>query len=236
MQSIESSSAYVQKCLLGLQDKKYKEFNAKLIPNVPPEKIIGVRTPVLRKFAAEFIEMPESRDFLKQLPHEYHEENSVHSFLIEKMKSYTDVITALDTFLPFVNNWAVCDSMKPKVFKKHLPELAEKIPDWLASGKTYAIRFGIGMLMTFFLDDSFEEKYLQMVCDVVSDEYYVNMMKAWYFATALAKQYDSALLYLTGRRLDVWTHNKTIQKAVESYRITGAQKEYLRTLKVLEGD
>lgn len=236
MENVDLILAQVQKQLFALQDKKFREFNSKLIPNVPSDVVIGVRTPVLRSFAAEFAKTPESRVFLTLLPHKYQEENSVHSFLIEKIKDYNETITALDEFLPYVDNWAVCDCMKPAVFKKHKSELIQKIPEWLASRHTYTVRFGLGMLMSFFLDDDFSEDYLQMAAAVVSDEYYVNMMKAWYFATALAKQYESAVVYIQQKKLDVWTHNKTIQKAVESFRITDAQKQYLRTLKIAAKD
>ena len=148
------------------------------------------------------------------------------------MKDYSQVIAALDAFLPYVDNWATCDLMSPKIFKKHLPELREQIQVWMASSHTYTIRFGIEMLMTFYLDEQFQPEYLDWVADVHSEEYYVNMMIAWYFATALAKQYDAALPYLQEHRLEPWTHNKAIQKAIESYRITDEQKAYLRSLKV----
>lgn len=221
----------IQRCLFELQDLKYREFHSSLMPTVSPDAVIGVRTPELRKFAKKFAKEPEAKDFLKELPHTYYEENNLHGFLIEGIKDYDACIRALDEFLPYVDNWATCDLMAPKVFKKHLPELLEKIKEWIASGRTYTIRFGIGMLMRFYLDDAFSPEYLEMVASVKSGEYYVNMMIAWYFATALAKQYERTVPYIEKNRLERWTHNKTIQKAVESYRITVGQKEYLKTLK-----
>lgn len=217
--------------LFSMQDKKYRDFHAKLIPTVNPEVIIGVRTPELRKYAKMLSKKPEMADFIQTLPHKYYEENNLHGFLIEGMKEYDAVITALDDFLPYVDNWATCDMMAPKVFKKHLPELIEKIKEWIASGHTYTKRFGMGMLMKYYFDEAFSLEYLDMVASVESDEYYVNMMIAWYFATALAKQYEATLPYIQKRILNKWTHNKVIQKAIESYRITPEQKEYLRKFK-----
>ena len=218
--------------LFELQDLSYRDFQCKLMPTVDPDTVIGVRTPELRKLAKSFSKEPEAEAFLRTLPHRYYEENNLHGFLIETMKDYSQVIAALDAFLPYVDNWATCDLMSPKIFKKHLPELREQIQVWMASSHTYTIRFGIEMLMTFYLDEQFQPEYLDWVADVHSEEYYVNMMIAWYFATALAKQYDAALPYLQEHRLEPWTHNKAIQKAIESYRITDEQKAYLRSLKV----
>ena len=229
MSNIEQT---VQARLFELQDPKYRDFQCKLMPTVDPDTVIGVRTPELRKFAKAFGKEAEAADYLKILPHRYYEENNLHGFLIEGMKDYGQVIAALDAFLPYVDNWATCDLMSPKIFKKHLPELREQIQVWMASSHTYTIRFGIEMLMTFYLDEQFQPEYLDWVADVHSEEYYVNMMIAWYFATALAKQYDAALPYLQEHRLEPWTHNKAIQKAIESYRITDEQKAYLRSLKV----
>lgn len=228
MSSIEDA---VKDRLYALQDAKYRDFQSKLMPTVSPETIIGVRTPDLRKFAKEFGKTPEAAEFLKILPHRYYEENNLHGFLIEQMKDYDACVAALDAFLPYVDNWATCDLMSPKVFGKHLPELLVKIREWLNSGLTYTVRFGIEMLMSFYLNENFKPEYLETVAAVKSQEYYVNMMIAWYFATALAKQYDATLPYIEQRRLDPWTHNKSIQKAVESYRITEEQKAYLRILK-----
>ena len=222
----------VQARLFALQDTEYRDFQCRLIPNVAPNTVIGVRTPVLRKFAKDFAKEPEAAEFLRILPHRYFEENNLHGFLIERMKDYDRVIAALDAFLPFVDNWATCDQLRPGVFAKRPPQLREQIQIWMASGHTYTVRFGIEMLMCLYLDDAFLQEYLDWIAAIRSDEYYVNMMTAWFFATALAKQYDAALPYIEERRLAPWTHNKAIQKAVESYRITDEQKAYLRSLKV----
>ena len=222
----------VQARLFALQDTEYRDFQCRLIPNVDPNTVIGVRTPELRKFAKDFAKEPEAAEFLRILPHRYFEENNLHGFLIERMKDYDRVIAALDAFLPFVDNWATCDQLRPGVFAKRPPQLREQIQIWMASGHTYTVRFGIEMLMCLYLDDAFLPEYLDWVAAIRSDEYYVNMMTAWFFATALAKQYDAALPYIEERRLAPWTHNKAIQKAVESYRIADAQKAYLRSLKV----
>lgn len=223
---------YVQERLFELQDLSYKEFHSKLMPTVEPERVIGVRMPDLRRFAKEFGKTDEAEEFLAHLPHRYYEENNLHGCLVSGMKDYGQCVEELDRFLPFVDNWATCDLISPKVFKKHLPELLCKIKEWIASEQTYVVRFGIGMLMSFYLDEAFDPAYPEMVSEVRSEEYYVNMMIAWYFATALAKQYDAALPFIEKRCLDRWTHNKAIQKAVESYRITDERKKYLRTLKI----
>ena len=199
---------------------------------MPPETVIGIRTPELRKFAKAYAKEPDAAEFLKILPHKYYDENNLHGFLIETMKDYSQVISALDAFLPYVDNWATCDLIRPNVFKKHLPELLEQIKIWMASGHTYTIRFGMEMLMAFYLDEHFQPEYLEWVAGIRSEEYYVNMMIAWFFATALAKQYGAALPFILQRRLDTWTHNKAIQKALESYRITDEQKKLLRCLKI----
>lgn len=217
--------------LFALQDLKYKEFHKRLIPTIDENTIIGVRIPALRTLVKDFSKTKEAEEFMKELPHMYYEENNVHAFLVEKIKSYDICIQELDRFLPFVDNWATCDSMAPKVLKKHLPELLDKIEEWMASDHTYTVRYGIGLLMKYYLDEAFDEKYLQMVADVYTEEYYINMMVAWYYATALAKQYEAALPYIEQQKLGVWIHNKTIQKAVESYRISPEQKSYLRTLR-----
>lgn len=227
-----SEKTKIQEMLFEVQDLEYREFHSKLMPTIDPETIIGVRTPVLRKLAKKVAKMPEAESFLKTLPHKYYEENNLHGFLLEEIKDYDACIKALDIFLPYVDNWATCDMMSPKVFKKHLPRLLDEIKRWIASGETYTIRFGIGMLMRFYLDEAFELTYPEMVAEVHSEEYYVNMMRAWYFATALAKQYEKVLPFIEDKRLDVWTHNKAIQKSVESNRITKEQKEYLKTQKV----
>ncbi len=222
----------VQRKLFELQDVEYQDFHARLMPTVEKEKIIGIRIPVLRKFAKEYAKSEDAGEFIKILPHDYYEENNLHGFLIEGIKDYEECIRALDIFLPYVDNWATCDIIAPKVFKKHLPELEHKIWEWMASGHTYTVRYGIGMLMRFYLDEAFQKEYLTRVTQVQSEEYYVKMMAAWYFATALAKQYETTLPFIEERRLEKWTHNKAIQKAIESSRITQEQKRYLRTLKI----
>ena len=221
----------IQDLLFSLQDEKYREFHTKLIPTIDPDKIIGVRTPVLRKQVKELAKRPDIHEYMMTLPHTYYEENNLHAFLIEQIKDYEECVRRLEEFLPYVDNWATCDSMTPKVLKKHKGELLEKISVWLASDHVYTIRFGIEMLMKSYLDEDFDERYLEWVAAVRSEEYYVNMMIAWYFATALAKQYEATLPYIVESRLADWTHNKAIQKAVESYRITPEQKVYLKSLK-----
>ncbi|MBE5936621.1 MAG: DNA alkylation repair protein [Lachnospiraceae bacterium] len=216
--------------LFDFQDKEYKSFHEKLIPTVNPDDIIGIRTPCLRKYAVKVAKLSNVSTFLSDLPHKYYEENNLHGFIIEQIKDYDECIKAIDEFLPYVNNWATCDSMRPVIFKKNKDILIKKIPEWIQSDKTYTIRFGIEMLMTYFLDDEFQPNYNDMVSAVKSEEYYVNMMIAWYFATALAKQYDSTIRILTDNVLDNWTHNKTIRKAIESRRIDDDKKVYLRTL------
>ena len=221
----------IRRELLSLQDEKYRQFQAKLMPTVDPEKMIGVRTPELRRYAKQLIKSGEASDFIKQLPHDYFDENQLHAFIISDIKEYDRCISEVKRFLPHVDNWATCDQLSPKVFKKHKAELLMEIKKWIKSKETYTIRFGIGMLMQHFLDEDFRPEYPKMVVDVKSDEYYVNMMRAWYFATALAKQYEQVLPYIENKVLDKWTHNKTIQKSVESYRISPKQKAYLKTLR-----
>ena len=221
----------IRKELFLLQDTEYRDFQSKLIPTADPQTFIGVRTPELRKLAKQLRDRADVGLFLNDLPHTYFDENQLHAFVISEFRDYTACLEAVERFLPFVNNWATCDQMSPKVFKKHRQELADPIRRWLASEKTYTVRFGIGMLMEHFLDDDFDPACLAAVAAIRSEEYYIRMMIAWYFATALAKQYDAALPYLAECRLDPWTHNKTIQKAIESYRIAPQTKAYLRTLK-----
>ena len=218
--------------LFRLQDAKYRDFLSKLIPTVPPERVIGIRTPALRAMAKQLGKREDIDAFLDELPHTYFDENQLHAFILSEMKDFAACLRAVNRFLPYVDNWATCDQLSPKVFRKHKPELLVSVRKWIASGETYTVRFGVGMLMEHFLDDDFDPAYLETVAAIRSEEYYVRMMIAWYFATALAKQYEAALPFLEGRRLDVWTHNKTIQKAVESYRITPEQKAFLRGLKV----
>ena len=221
--------------MAGLQDLKYREMQIQTIPTVRPESIIGVRTPELRRLAKEASQTEEISAFLNDLPHTYFEENQLHAFIISGMKDYTECLCALDRFLPYVDNWATCDQMSPRVFRKHRQELMKSIRKWISSPETYTIRFGIGMLMEHYLDEDFDRTCPEMVAGIRSDEYYVKMMIAWYFATALAKQYEAVLPFIENHRLDPWTHNKTIQKAVESFRITPEQKTYLKTLKMKKG-
>ena len=215
--------------LFKLQDKKYQKLQYRTIPNV--ENIIGVRTPELRKLAKELVKKNDYKSFLEELPHKYFDENQLHGFIISELKNYDECINYVNKFLPYVDNWATCDQMSPKVFKKNKDKLLKEIKVWIKSKETYTIRFGIGMLMQYFLDDNFKVEYLETVSKIRSDEYYVNMMIAWFFATSLAKQYKDTITYIEDNKLDIWTHNKTIQKAIESYRITDEQKEYLRSLK-----
>ena len=217
--------------LFALQDIEYKQFHSKLMPTINPDVIIGVRTPELRKLAKQLAKSTNVEKFLQELPHRYYEENNLHGFLIESIRDFDACIAALNKFLPYVDNWATCDMMAPKVLKKDLPKLYEWVKVWIASGETYTIRFGVNMLMKYFLDEAFLPEYPALVASIQSEEYYVKMVVAWYFATALAKQYDAVLPYIEEHRLDAWTHNKTIQKAVESYRISPEQKLYLKTLK-----
>nr|WP_296438151.1 DNA alkylation repair protein [uncultured Acetatifactor sp.] len=231
-QMIEQISDRIRAELWELQDQGYKDFHAKLIPTVAPETIIGVRTPQVRKLAKKWAKAPQIGEFLAQLPHKYYDENNVHAFIVEQFRDYGQCLEQTERFLPYIDNWATCDMMAPKVFARHTEELIEPIRRWISSTETYTIRFGIGMLMRFYLDEAFRPEYPEWVAEIRSEEYYVNMMRAWYFATALAKQYEAVLPFLEGKRLDAWTHNKAIQKARESNRVTAEQKEYLKGLKV----
>ena len=226
------SDAAVYEELYKLQDKKYRELQVKIIPNIDPDSIIGVRTPELKKYAKQLAADGKADDFLSDLPHKYFEENQLHSFIISGIKDYEKCMDELGRFLPYVDNWATCDQLSPKAFKKHKAELLDRIKTWIKSDKTYIIRFSIKMLMDHFLDEDYKTEYPKMVAKVRSDEYYVNMMSAWYFATALAKQYDTAVTFIEQKKLDKWTHNKAIRKSVESYRISPEKKEYLRSLKI----
>ena len=217
----------VQEQLFALQDLPYRDFTAKLMPTVNKERIIGIRTPALRKLSRALAK-EDMAPFMAALPHAYFEEDGLHAFLIEQIRDYDRCLRETERFLPYIDN---CDSLSPPVFKKHRKELLESIRRWLHSGETYTVRFGLGMLMTHFLDEDFEPEYLDWAAAVRSEEYYVNMMLAWYFATALAKQYEAALPYIEQRRLDRWTHNKAIQKARESYRVSEEQKAHLKTLR-----
>ena len=218
--------------LYRLRDEQYRDFQVKLIPTADPERMIGVRTPALRDYAKKLVKDPGIAAFLGELPHGYFDEDQLHAFILSEMKDYGRCLEEVERFLPYVDNWATCDQLSPKVFKKHRPELLSPIRTWIRSGKTYTVRFGVGMLMQHYLDDAFDDAYPELVAEIRSDEYYVNMMIAWYFATALAKQYDRVLPFLEERRLDPWTHNKAIRKAAESFRVPPERKEYLRSLKI----
>lgn len=220
----------IQAHLFAMQDEGYRAFQCRLMPTVDAKTVIGVRTPLLRKYAKTIANSSVAKTFLKALPHRYYEENNLHAFLIEEIKEFDTCVEALNTFLPYVDNWATCDSMNPKILGKHKPELLAVIENWLSSLDTYTVRFGIKLLMTWFLDADFSPAYLQKVAAVNSEEYYIKMMISWYFATALAKQYKVTLPYLEEHRLSPWIHAKTIQKATESYRLTKEQKLYLKTL------
>ena len=214
------------------QDIKYRDFQAPLFPNLDKETMIGVRTPTLKRLAKELFNSETANSFIETLPHRYFDENQLHAFLISLIKDYQTCLNEVERFLPYVDNWGTCDQLSPKVFAKHKEELIIPIKKWLKSKHTYTVRFAIGMLMALFLDDSFKEEYMELVASIKSEEYYINMMIAWYFATALAKQWDTAIKYIKDNKLSSWVHNKTIQKAVESYRITQEQKEYLKSLKI----
>ena len=222
----------IRKKLFEMQDLKYKEFHARLIPTITPELIIGVRTPELRKFGRELFKSSEGLEFIKDLPHKYYDENNLHAFILENIRDYSDALKETERFLPHIDNWATCDLFLPKAFKKNTDKLLPEIHKWIKSNHTYTVRYAVGLLMRLYLDDKFSEEFPAAVAAVKSDEYYINMMLAWYFATALAKQFDSVIPYLTENRLDTWVRNKTIQKAIESNRISGDTKAYLRTLKI----
>ena len=221
----------IQKRLFELSDEKNADFSAKLTPGIDREKFLGVRIPASRKLAKEIIKENEHKDFLNSLPHKYYDENILHSILISEIKDYDECIKYVDEFLPYVNNWAVCDTMSPKAFKNKHERLMNDILRWVDSDQTYTIRFGLKILMAHFLDNDFKNEYLKIPAKIKSDEYYINMMIAWFYATALAKQWDSIIVYIENGVLDKWVHNKAIQKARESYRITAEQKEYLKSLK-----
>lgn len=222
----------LQQNLFGMRDAAYAAFIAKLTPGFPPSHFIGVRVPLLRTIARSFAkEEAASQRFLSHLPHSYYEEDMLHGMLISLVKDYDRCLDLTDRFLPYVDNWAVCDTLSPKVFAKHKAQLLENILRWSSSSHTYTCRFGLRMLMTHFLDDSFSADFLEIPAAIRREEYYVKMMVAWFFATALAKQWEATLPYLENRQLDPWTHRKTIQKAIESYRIPPERKDYLRTLR-----
>ena len=217
--------------LYKLQDKEYRDFQIKLIPNINSNTIIGIRTKELKKYAKELVKDNKYISFISDLPHKYFEENQLHAFIISEIKDYDKCIEYINKFLPYINNWATCDQMSPKIFKKYTNKLLDQVNIWIKSNKTYTIRYSILILMKYYLDDNFKKEYLEKVCNIESEEYYVNMMRAWYYATALAKQYKDTIVYIENNKLDTWTHNKTIQKARESYRIDKDKKEYLKGLK-----
>lgn len=221
----------IQDQLFAQKDEAYAVFQRKLIPTISPETVIGVRTPLLRSLAKQLAKEENIGEFLHTLPHSFFEENQLHAFIVAGMRNYELCMTELERFLPYIDNWTTCDQLSPTVLKKHTTELLDNIRRWLDSSHPYTVRFAIGMLMRYYLDDAFEPKYLEWVASIRSEEFYIRMMIAWYFATALAKQYDATIPYLENKELEAWTHRKTIQKAVESFRITDEQKIYLRTLK-----
>lgn len=217
--------------LFEFEDAKYAKFQSKLTPNISPESIIGVRVPVARKLAKEYKKEDESKLFIRELPHRYYDENIVHALLISEINDYNTCIEELYKFLPYVDNWAVCDILSPKVFKKNRNRLITDIKNWVSGKHEYTVRFGIEMLMQHFLDEDFKHEYHKIPASIKSEEYYVNMMIAWYFATALAKRWDTSIKYIEENKLNRWTHNKTIQKALESYRISDEKKVILRGLR-----
>ncbi len=223
---------YVREKLFLMQDLKYKDFHSKLMPTVESDLVIGVRTPELRKFSKDFSKTEMAEEFLQILPHKYYEENNLHAFLISSINDFNETIDQLNAFLPYVDNWATCDMMRPVAFKRHRHELFAEIEKWIESDKPYTIRFSVEMLMVHFLGENFNVSYPQKVAEIKTEEYYVKMMVAWYFATALAFHYEEILPFMESNLLDKWTHNKAIQKAVESYRITSERKEYLKNLKI----
>ena len=225
----------IRERLFQLQDEKYRDFQSKLIPNLEASVMIGVRTPELRKLSREMVRRENIGEFLDALPHRYFDESQLHAFILSEIRDYDRCVEAVCRFLPYVDNWATCDQMSPKVFRRNRQALLPYIREWIDSGKTYTVRFGIGMLMSHFLDEGFDQTYAETVASIRSEEYYVNMMIAWYFATALVGHYEEILPFLEEKRLDPWTHNKAIQKAIESYRITEEQKAYLRTLRISAG-
>ncbi len=226
------TTAEIERRLFEMKDEDYKDFHSKLMPTIPKEQIIGVRTPQLRAYARELFKSDGYDDFLADLPHAYYDENNLHGFIVSQIKDYDKAVRLMDLFLPYVDNWATCDLVSPKAFEKNKDRLKTDALRWIGSDKPFTVRFGIEMMMTYFLDADFDKEMPLAVSKIRSNEYYVNMMIAWYFATALAKQWEEIIPYLTEYRLDKWTHNKAIQKASESYRITAEQKKYLKSLKV----
>ena len=221
----------LQQQLFSMQDLKYRDFHSRLLPGIDKDTIIGIRTPVLRKFATQYSKTPEAEGFLRELPHYYYEENNLHMMMITSIRDYEQCFSQVCRFVSHINNWATCDLPIPKCFAAHRQELLPQIRKWIASGHTYEIRYGIGLLMRLYLDEDFSTEYLDLAASVHTDEYYINMMTAWYFATALAKQWDATFPYIEEYRLPRWVHQKAIQKAVESYRITPEQKARLKAFR-----
>lgn len=222
----------IQERLFALQDLKYREFHSKLMPTVNKDRIIGVRTPDLRKFSKEINKSDLKVDFLNSLPHKYYEEDNLHAFLIEQIKDFDECIFALDKFLPYIDNWATCDMMTPKILGEYPDKLYLKIREWIKSSHTYTVRFGVVTLMKFFMNEHLDKRHLNLLLTIKSDEYYINMAIAWYIATALASNWNMVIPYIEEQKFDKWVHNKSIQKAIESYRITLEQKAYLKRLKI----
>ena len=218
--------------LLKNIDHKYKEFQKPLIPTIDEKTMLGVRTPVLKKLAKDIKKEGIDNTFLHKLPHKYFEENQLHAFIISDIRDYDLCIKELNKFLPYIDNWATCDQLNPKIFKKHKKELLKEINKWIKNKQLYVVRFGIKMLMSYFLDEDFDKKYIDIVLNIKSKEYYINMMRAWFFATALAKQYNDAIKVIEKNKLDTFTHNQTIKKANESFRVSDDRKIYLRSLKM----
>ncbi|MBO4637427.1 MAG: DNA alkylation repair protein [Clostridiales bacterium] len=218
--------------LFDNRDENYGDFQSSLTPSVGKDGFIGVRTPILRKYAGELKKRSDVDIFLSSLPHKYFEENQLHAFILAGIRDPYECLAKVSEFLPYVDNWATCDQMNPKCLGKDKEALLKKIYVWIGSDRTYEVRFGVKMLMDHFLGDSFEKRYAEAVVNISSEEYYINMMRAWYLATALAKNYDEILPFIENTRLDTWTHNKAIQKACESFRVSDEHKAYLKTLKV----
>lgn len=223
---------YIQERLFALQDTEYRDFSAKLNPAIDKDNVIGVRMPALKALAKELNGSADAERFITELPHRFFEEYNLHAFMLNLVKDFDTALDRVDAFLPYVDNWATCDTLSPKAFAKNPDKLIPAVDRWLGSEHTYTVRYGVKCLMNYYLNDLFRTEYADRVAAVQSEEYYINMMRAWYFATALAKQYDAAVKYIEDGRLDKWTHNKAIQKAAESYRVTDEHKAYLKTLKM----
>lgn len=215
-----------------IADLKMAEFSSKLNPTIDKDKFLGIKTPVLRDYAKNLSKADELNAFLDELPHKYFEENQLHGLSLSLIKDFDECINRLEAFMPYIDNWAVCDQTSPKVFKKNKDKLLPYIEKWIKLNEPYTVRFAVNMLMQHFLDDDFKPEYLNMVATIKSEHYYVQMVQAWYFATALAKQYDDAVQLIENNILSKWVHNKTIQKSVESFRITNEHKLYLKSLKI----